>query len=500
MQWIDLFYLELKCSLLLIAAGLLCLLFRRGSAAQRHMAWSLAMVGAILIPLVVFAFPQWKLPVLPEPPIAKSWIQIPVASDTPPAVEQPYAIVETAPVVDSKPLPALQSEPKKRPAPSTGAILTGLWGLGGCMVLLSMGIGLFAVGRMVGKARPADPAWMQRLLRLRKRLGIARPVELLETKGPSMPIAVGLLKHRIMLPESGRDWPAKEQEAVLAHELAHIKRRDCLLHFISTIALALHWFNPLFWYAMRRMRLEREHACDDHVLGVGAEPTAYADQLLTIARTMPCRIPLLGVAITMARKNALEGRLLAILDSARNRKALGLRTIAVALLLLAGIAASLAAITSVGDKKIVTFDFDNPPMAYEKKIRMAKPDHSIRAGGLRFKLSNITRSPAGTLKASLGLKDGYEIVSFRLFDHETRDFFHDSEWQLNFDNHSSTRKFHAIRVGETDRIRIEETGGTLPASLDLWLRIVENGPGERFLIPAREGASAKHGKSEVVIT
>ncbi len=114
MQWVDLFYLELKCSLLLVVAGLLCLLFRRGSAAQRHMAWSLAMVGAILIPLVVFVFPQWKLPVLPEPPVAKSWIQIPVASDTPVAVEQPYAIAETAPVVDSKPHSCATKRTKKK--------------------------------------------------------------------------------------------------------------------------------------------------------------------------------------------------------------------------------------------------------------------------------------------------------------------------------------------------------------------------------------------------
>ncbi|NLX26324.1 MAG: M56 family metallopeptidase, partial [Lentisphaerae bacterium] len=112
-----------------------------------------------------------------------------------------------------------------------------------------------------------------------------------------------------------------------------------------TIALALHWFNPLFWIAARQLRLEREHACDDYVLTNGAPPADYADQLLEVARMQSGRVPLLSAAITMARKNALEGRLLAILDGGRRRGAFGLGAVCLAVLLTVCIALPLASAT-----------------------------------------------------------------------------------------------------------------------------------------------------------
>ena len=104
---------------------------------------------------------------------------------------------------------------------------------------------------------------------------------------------------------------------MLLHELAHVKRRDCLTHVLAQAACAFHWFNPLAWLAVKRARTERERACDDLVLACGTRGSDYADQLLEMARVLRGdRFPALlgGASLAMAHRSQLEGRLIAILD------------------------------------------------------------------------------------------------------------------------------------------------------------------------------------------
>ena len=119
------------------------------------------------------------------------------------------------------------------------------------------------------------------------------------------------------MPADADAWPAERLRIVLLHELAHVKRRDCLTHMLAQISCALYWFNPLAWMAARHLRTERERACDDLVLAAGTRGPDYADQLLEIARVMRSgRFPALlaGASLAMAHRSQLEGRLMAILD------------------------------------------------------------------------------------------------------------------------------------------------------------------------------------------
>ena len=138
-------------------------------------------------------------------------------------------------------------------------------------------------------------------------------------------MAWGIFRSSVLMPADADTWPAHRLRVVLLHELAHVKRRDCLTHLVAQIACAAYWFNPLAWMAARRLRTERERACDDLVLASGTRGSDYADQLLDIARVMRAgRFPavLAGASLAMAQRSQLEGRLMAILDPSVPRRGL----------------------------------------------------------------------------------------------------------------------------------------------------------------------------------
>ena len=113
-------------------------------------------------------------------------------------------------------------------------------------------------------------------------LGIRRPVTLLIHPDKTIPVVWGILRCRLLLPAAARQWSGEQLRSVLLHELAHIKRRDTMAQLLAQIACALHWFNPLVWFAAWRLGVERERACDDLVLASGVRPSAYAGHLLDV--------------------------------------------------------------------------------------------------------------------------------------------------------------------------------------------------------------------------
>ncbi|WP_390620289.1 M56 family metallopeptidase [Rubripirellula amarantea] len=147
-------------------------------------------------------------------------------------------------------------------------------------------------------------------------LAVRGPVPLLRCSDLAMPCAAGWFRPVVMLPDSAMDWPTERLRPVLLHELAHVLRRDLLIQSLAEVGRACYWFNPLVWLAVSRLRLERERACDDHVLQSGFAATDYAQVLLDVAKDY--RRSQRSVGLAMARPKDLACRLQSLLDQTRS--------------------------------------------------------------------------------------------------------------------------------------------------------------------------------------
>jgi hypothetical protein len=130
----------------------------------------------------------------------------------------------------------------------------------------------------------------------------------------------GILRPVVLLPSDASEWTPERRRVVLAHELGHVKRNDGLGQVLCQCASGIYWFNPLVWYAAHRLRVEREHACDDIVLRLGAGAADYAEHLLQIARRLNSGLS--WTVVSMANPSQLKARLVAILDKRIRRKKL----------------------------------------------------------------------------------------------------------------------------------------------------------------------------------
>jgi len=201
--------------------------------------------------------------------------------------------------------------------------LVGAWLLGAAFVLATLLVGALRLRRIARRATPIRTGRLARTAgRIATRLGLARVPLILEGDEASIPMTWGLGRPVVLLPPGAAEWQTWRLEAVLLHELGHVKRRDYLSQVAAHAACALYWFNPLVWIAAHRMRVEREHACDDLVVSSGGEAARYAHDLLALARAFRPRGRADAVALGMARPDHLRDRLVAVMDTRRSRSPL----------------------------------------------------------------------------------------------------------------------------------------------------------------------------------
>ena len=321
-----LIHVSIKATILLICAGLLSAALARASASIRHAIWAAALFGALALPVISTIVPEVNFAVLPAP----------IPSAGPPAA--PLSIEIHA---ASAAWPGSLIAAGSAPWDWTRWLLL-LWAAGTCIVLLPGAGALWELNGLKAASHDAlDDSWRELLTEIRRKFSISGPVDLRIAANPG-PLTTGIFSQTILLPRTAADWSLDRRRLVLAHEMAHIKRNDGVGQLLTQIVCAVYWFNPFVWYAVHRLRIERERACDDYVLSLGASAPDYADHLLQIARSLNSGLRF--HAVSMAHPSQLKSRIVAILDSRMRRKQMTRFTTAALLTATAALTAGLGPI------------------------------------------------------------------------------------------------------------------------------------------------------------
>lgn len=300
-----------------VAAALAAVLvmFRRRSANARYLAGCAALVATVVLVLGAFMLVQppaeqasrqdsvEATPILPEAagreakssPKVTPGRQDASAARTDGLAPSPRAF--TPAPADPEPAASRQtaSTAEKTPKAWTARVSAALepalpwvvsaWSAGVCVLLVWHLGGWLAVGRLRRQARQlADSGLVEVAARLARALRVSRPVRLLESALVRVPTVAGCLQPAVLLPVSLATGLTPEQiEAILAHELAHIRRWDYLANLLQSLVETLFFYHPAVWWMSRRIRAERENACDDLAVAIGQERSTYAESLARTA-------------------------------------------------------------------------------------------------------------------------------------------------------------------------------------------------------------------------
>ena len=330
----------LRGAIVFLISALITLAMSRRSAAVRHHIWASALVVQLAILAFIPVLPTFALPIAPT---IDAYINDDVASPTP--VSTSNTTVTSMTAEQSAPV-RTTDRPRKAPIDWKKTFFY-IWVTGAAFVFLRYLIGTLIMTRIARRGiRVEDGDWLTLAQRIARQLDVTRPVTLLWGDKLAVPITWGVLYPMILLPASASEWSEERRRFVLVHEMAHVKRFDALTQLVAQVTLALFWFSPFVWLSEWRLRVEREHACDDVVLHHGTEPTLYADELLQMVRSLVSRRSAQPAfaALAMARRSEFEGRMLAILDPARSRRAATVTSSLAFVALALVVAAPLAAV------------------------------------------------------------------------------------------------------------------------------------------------------------
>jgi TonB family protein len=326
--WID---AAIRSTAMLAAGVAFDVLFRSRTAALRHFVLAASIAAAVAVTPLSFVVPALNVPIEPRWEKAGS-----ITAAKPPAVEDDAAVVLTTRV---------KAEPASAPEPDPGTIAALIWLTGFALAFASLAAALFRLRAIGCRGRVSTrPEWIALVRAIADGYGLRRRIRLVETDAPDLLATWGVWRPTIVLPSHAREWPRERMQAVLRHELAHIRRHDWAVQITAEILRAVLWFNPLIWITCRRLRRASEQACDDAVLGGGIAPRDYAAHLLALARRCRRSGTSWAAAMPMAQPSTLERRIVAMLNPGLDRQALSRRAAALAAVLLFAVALPIAAL------------------------------------------------------------------------------------------------------------------------------------------------------------
>ena len=271
------------CLLALAAAAIGCLRVR--TPAARHAVWSATMAGMLLLAALSPLAPPVPLRVLTAAPVQSLDLLAPSAPAS----------------------PAGTFAPVKPPAVPTRS---HTWADAAAALYL-----LIAAAFLIRLAFGYQ--FTRRLLQSSDRVELG-PEPTFESTWISVPLTVGWLRPRILLPADWREWEPAKLAAVLAHERTHVRRADWGIALLAGVNRCIFWFHPLAWWLERRLAVLAEQACDDAALLEMGSREPYAQALLDMAAAVKTgQGRLVWEAMAMAKASEVRMRIERILDETR---------------------------------------------------------------------------------------------------------------------------------------------------------------------------------------
>jgi bla regulator protein blaR1 len=302
-----------QSTLFAIAAGLLTLLLRKHHARARHWLW-LAASLKFLVPFSLLVSIGSRL----SPEAAATPSVRPVLLFAMEEVTQPFSQLGVrvttahAPSIASSILPQL-----------TEAI-SALWLVGFLAVLVLWCVRWRRVSAATKQAMPLEEGREVEVLRRLERIGgIRRPLAMLLSRTSLEPGIFGIARPVLVWPEGiSQHLDDQHLEAILAHEIWHVRRRDNLFATLHMLVEAVFWFYPVVWWLGTRLIDERERACDEEVVALGKDRQIYAESILKVCEfclgsPLPCVSGVTGADLKRRMVHIMNDRISLKLDFAR---------------------------------------------------------------------------------------------------------------------------------------------------------------------------------------
>ena len=200
---------------------------------------------------------------------------------------------------------------------SPGALIVVVWAAGSLFWLVIAGVRIIRFHRAVKSAAAADSRIGEMAAEVVRRLGYRRPVEVRVSTGQFPPLLWAVGHARIVLPEFIlTELTPTQLKGILAHEIAHLVRRDHWVRWLELGVFACYWWNPVAWWARRELRVAEEQACDARVVRAYAGiDTSYVEALIAvIERVQAPSHPISAMASPLGGEGTLKRRVAAIVD------------------------------------------------------------------------------------------------------------------------------------------------------------------------------------------
>jgi beta-lactamase regulating signal transducer with metallopeptidase domain len=268
-------------------------------ARARHSLWWIVLAAPLVLAPVRLALARSAATVAvpaPQPVVrAVEFTQSLTGPAEPPAA--PLALRRTAP----------SGGPAARQMPSSG-MLMAVWLLGCALVAARLLLGHRSLRRLLAASQPVGEGPARALLEaLCRESGVGQEIALRSAVALSAPLLYGLRRPAILVPREWLDSLSPEDlRVVLAHEVAHIRRRDVLGNLVQRLAELPLFFHPASWLAGRRIMLAREELCDAAALGEAADARSYALSLLSVAERTRGRLALASVGVAEGKFTLLR--------------------------------------------------------------------------------------------------------------------------------------------------------------------------------------------------